>query len=78
MERPKLYTPRETAKKLGISTRMLQYHRSVGHIEGIEAGTTTLYTDDQIAAANFKKRKPGPKSVPAEKSGESDAFALAG
>jgi len=77
MDTPKLYTPREVAKRLGISTRMLQYYRETGRIEGTFVGNTTLYTEEQIAAANLEKRMPGPK-MPTDKADKSDTFALAG
>ncbi len=57
-----LYTPHEAAKKLGISTGMLRYHRNAGNIQGTELGTMTLYTEEQIRAAKLDQKKRGPKS----------------
>jgi predicted site-specific integrase-resolvase len=62
-DKPKLYGPRETARRLGISVRMLQYYRSTGRIEGTSMGNTTAYTDEQIANAKLEKRKPGAKKA---------------
>ena len=56
------YTPKETAERLGVSLKVLQYLRLNGRIEGLELGTMTLYNDKQIANANLKHQKPGPKS----------------
>lgn len=56
-----LYTPKEAAKMLGISVGMLRYHRGAGDIEGVELGTTTLYTEEQIRNANLSQKKRGPK-----------------
>ena len=69
----KFYTPEEAAKMLGISIPMLAYLRRTGRIEGIQAGNTTLYTDEQIKNADLSKRKRGPKS-PTKADEESSEF----
>jgi hypothetical protein len=58
---PRVYSPSQAAKKLGISTAKLKYHRLRGDIEGTDIGNTTLYTEAQLKAANLAPKKPGPK-----------------
>lgn len=55
------YTPSQAAKILGISVQSLKYHRLEGHIEGTDIGNTTLYTQEQLDAADLSRKKPGPK-----------------
>ena len=57
----KLYTPAETAAKLGITVETLKYLRQRGRIQGTFIGNTTLYTDEQIQNADLSKKKPGVK-----------------
>ena len=59
---PRRYTPSEVAKRLGISTNVLNQMRRNGKIEGIEFKNTTLYTEEQIRKADLRKRRPGPKA----------------
>lgn len=59
-----LYTPSETAQKLGISLDMLRYLRRNGRIKGSDYGNTTLYTEEQIQAADLSRKKRGPKQRP--------------
>lgn len=68
----KLYTPSEAANKLGISVRALGYWRRTGRIAGIEGGNTTMYTEEQIAAADRTGKKPGPKPREAEAESKED------
>lgn len=42
------YSPRETAKLLGVSVAMLRYHRSEGRIEDTLIGIIHYCTDEQI------------------------------
>jgi hypothetical protein len=58
---PRVYSPSQAAKKLGISTAKLKYHRLRGDIEGTDIGNTTLYSEAQLKAANLMPKKPGPK-----------------
>lgn len=58
-----LYSPSETARKLGISVGMLRYHRNAGNIKGFDMGTTTYYSQPQIESADLERKKPGPKSA---------------
>lgn len=58
---PRVYSPSAAAKKLGISTAKLKYHRLRGDIEGTDIGNTTLYSEAQLKAANLMPKKPGPK-----------------
>jgi hypothetical protein len=82
MENKKLYTPMQVAERLGISTRMLQYLRRTGRIEGTFIGNTTLYTEEQIRIADLSKAKPGPKMSKKTQttcgSGVPGSFAIAG
>lgn len=60
-EEPKIYSPAEAAKKLGISMRMLGYYRRTGRIKGIDRGNATFYTEAQLAKADLRRFKTGPK-----------------
>lgn len=64
------YSPKEVAEKLGISVGMLRYHRNSGNIEGVEMGTTTYYSQEQLDSANLERKKRGPKKAAGE--GEND------
>jgi hypothetical protein len=55
------YTPSEAAKILGISVQSLKYYRLDGRVEGTDIGNTTLYTQEQLNAADLSRKKPGPK-----------------
>jgi hypothetical protein len=57
------YTPKEAAEKLGTNVGMLRYHHSMHRIEGTSLGRTTLYSQPQIDAADFSRKKRGPKLV---------------
>lgn len=56
----KLYTPKEAANMLGLSVGMLRYLRNEGRIQGTELGTITLYTKEQIDAADTTPKQRGP------------------
>lgn len=62
-----LYSPRETADRLGINVGMLRYHRNAGNIAGVEMGTITYYSEEQIQAATLSPKKRGPRNRSADK-----------
>jgi hypothetical protein len=73
----KLYTPSETARKLGVSTWTLRQMRQMGRIEGTFLGNTTLYTEEQIKNAVLPRPKKSKKTLTSTDSNEPGALAAA-
>ena len=67
-----VYTPAQAARYLGITVFKLKYHRLRGDIRGTDVGNTTLFTKEQLDAADLTPKKPGPKG-PRKKGDENAA-----
>jgi hypothetical protein len=76
MAEGKIYTPREAAKKLGISVAQLRYLRNTGRAEGTDAGNTTLFTEEQIANVDMTPLKSGPKPREKKELEETDPLSM--
>jgi hypothetical protein len=57
-----VFTASETARILKVSVQTLKVRRLQGRIKGTSLGNGTVYTLEQIEAADFTPEKSGPKS----------------